>query len=262
MNWTFNSIGHVESPFKDRFGTPRQGFVVPSSLARVHLRPDLQPEELLCGLEGFSHVWLISVFHQNTNKKVRPKIHPPRLAGEKVGLFASRSPHRPNPVGLTLARVEAVHDRTLWLSGVDLIDGTPLIDIKPYMPEADQAPDARIGWVDSQPWGLLTVKFRQTFFAALNSLWQNEPLPMSRDRFVNLIRECLQVDPRPTVYKESPRVASDRSYWLRLYDFDVEFSYEPHSVIVHCIRWGMKNSTANESVSPAGPTQSAVDMPY
>ncbi len=152
-------IGVLESCFQEKFGTPRQSCFVPGSTARLRIYPQYFPEHSLAGLAEFSHVWLISWFHLNTNKTFHPKIHPPRLRGRKIGVFASRSPHRPNPLGLSLAKLEMVKGDTLHLSGIDLINGTPVLDIKPYLPFSDCAKDPLSGWVPGNDFPELKVKF-------------------------------------------------------------------------------------------------------
>jgi tRNA-Thr(GGU) m(6)t(6)A37 methyltransferase TsaA len=128
----FTAIGHVESCFPEKHGCPRQGAKAPTTRGRLVLRPDL-PVHVVDGLEGFSHVWLIFVFHGNDEQPLtRTKLRPPRLLGEKIGMFASRTPHRINPIGLTVCKLDKVVGGTLHLSGIDLIDGTPIIDVKPY----------------------------------------------------------------------------------------------------------------------------------
>lgn len=151
-------LGVLESCFKEKFGTPRQPHLAPGSTARLRVHPRYSPEHSLAGLEKFSHVWLLSWFHLNTNKTFHPKIHPPRMKGGKIGVFASRSPHRPNPIGLSLARLEKVEGGTLYLSGIDLIEGTPILDIKPYLPFSDSAPASRTGWVPEHAFPELQVE--------------------------------------------------------------------------------------------------------
>ena len=152
-------IGTLKSCFREKFGTPRQPLVVPGATATLTIAKEFLPEHSLNGLERFSHVWLISYFHLNTNKTVRPKIHPPRLKGESVGLFASRSPHRPSPIGLSLARLVEVKGATVYLAGIDLVDGTPILDLKPYIPEWDSVPHATAGWTLDAPFPTLNVGF-------------------------------------------------------------------------------------------------------
>lgn len=152
-------IGELRSCFREKFGTPRQPLLVPGATATLTIKREFLPEHSLAGLDRFSHVWLISYFHLNTNKTIRPKIHPPRLKGESIGLFASRSPHRPSPIGLSLARIVAVEGTTIHLAGIDLVDGTPILDIKPYIPEWDSVPHATPGWTKDAPFPSLNVGF-------------------------------------------------------------------------------------------------------
>ncbi|CAK4625114.1 hypothetical protein LEN26_013752 [Aphanomyces euteiches] len=140
--YNFEPIGTVSSCFADRRGTPRQGALVPGSKARIELKSSISPTALEC-LDQFSHMWVLFVFHENTNlAKVSThkiatypaKIAPPRLGGKKVGLFSTRTPHRPNSIGLTVVKVDAVSGRFVDISGHDLVDGTPVLDVKPYVP--------------------------------------------------------------------------------------------------------------------------------
>lgn len=147
--FTFQPIGRIQTPFPFKNGTPRQGCICPDSQATLTLdkRVFTCPEHSLEGLDQFSHVWLLSVFDRNARKEgssssselfaYRSKVQPPRLGGQTWGVLASRSPHRPCPVGLTLARLHSVQGCTLHLSGVDLVDGTPILDVKPYLPQYD-----------------------------------------------------------------------------------------------------------------------------
>ncbi|XP_068740191.1 tRNA (adenine(37)-N6)-methyltransferase-like [Montipora capricornis] len=135
-------IGFIESCFKEKNGIPRQPGICPTAKATLCINVEgfTNPEHSLFGLDKFSHVWVIFHFHKNTNKAIKAKVKPPRLDGAKVGVFASRSPHRPNPIGLTLAKLDGIVGSTLSLSGIDLLDGTPVLDIKPYVPGYDEAP--------------------------------------------------------------------------------------------------------------------------
>ncbi|XP_071483148.1 tRNA (adenine(37)-N6)-methyltransferase-like [Diadema antillarum] len=133
-------IGHIKSCFKSKNGTPRQPTVCSYSRAKLRILKSVFPcpDHSLDGLAEFSHVWILFVFHENSkDSSSKAKVKPPRLNGRKVGVFASRSPHRPNPIGLTLARLDKVEGDTLHLSGTDMIDGTPVLDVKPYVPEYD-----------------------------------------------------------------------------------------------------------------------------
>jgi len=137
----FTAIGHIESCFLQKNGTPRQAGLAPNALSRLRVRCGTNPAHSLEGLEDFSHVWLVWVFDRNGNEAVKAKVHPPRLGGQTTGLFACRTPHRPCPIGLSLVRLRAVRGDTLLLSGADLVDGTAVLDIKPFIPAADAPPD-------------------------------------------------------------------------------------------------------------------------
>ena len=155
------SIGRLDSVFRKRFGTPRQGLVVPYARARLKIDAQHYPKDSLDGLQEYSHVWLIYLFHANTNtarrtkeqtSAVRSKVRPPRLGGKTVGLFSTRTPHRPNPIGLSLVKLDRIVGDTLHLSSVDLVHGTPVLDIKPYLPYADSVPGATVPqWVLHAP---------------------------------------------------------------------------------------------------------------
>lgn len=152
-------IGILKSCFREKFGTPRQPHLVPGATATLKIARQYQPEQSLAGLERFDRVWLLSYFHLNTNTRFSSKVHPPRLKGETIGLFASRSPHRPSPIGLSVARLTKVEGDTLHLSGIDLVDGTPILDVKPYIPESDSFPDSSAGWTKDSPFPSLKVAF-------------------------------------------------------------------------------------------------------
>lgn len=146
-SYHYQPIGHIESIFLTRNGTLRQSGL--SQYARANLTVNktffTNPEHSLENLCEYSHIWLVWVFHQNTssNTSVKAKVCPPRLGGERVGVFSTRSPHRPANIGLTLAKLEKVQGDTIHLSGIDLVDGTPVLDIKPYIPQYDAPNDHR-----------------------------------------------------------------------------------------------------------------------
>jgi len=141
-------IGWLRSCYRRRFGTPRQGTVVHGGRATLKLTSECNPLMSTCNLSDYSHVWLIYIFHENTNlgtkTQVKSKVRPPRLGGEKVGLFSTRTPHRPNPIGLSLVRLQKIEKGVLHFSGLDLIDGTPILDVKPYLPSSDSIPPEQV----------------------------------------------------------------------------------------------------------------------
>ncbi len=217
--FSFEPIGYVQSCYPERFGTPRQPGLTSQSWAVLRLRAELNLAGGLEGLAGFSHVWLIFVFHKNTNKRVHTKVHPPRLEGDKIGVFASRSPHRPNPIGLSVVKLEKIQTNSIYLSGIDLIDGTPVLDIKPYIPQADCLIQATGGWTDRQPSNRrLEVVFSQECLIQIQELEQSTHTEYPRD-LKALIRETLELDPRPGFYKGT---ASNENPYTDVYGVGIE----------------------------------------
>ncbi|GAB5373467.1 hypothetical protein AAMO2058_001754100 [Amorphochlora amoebiformis] len=160
-------IAHVLSGYPDRRGTPRQGAAVPAGRGRIVLEKAMQAHDSLDGLTSFSHLWIVWLFHENTNVaklhaqkrnkngaklRVKARVKPPRLDGKSLGLFATRTPHRPNPIGLTCVRLEGVKGREIIVSGLDMLNGTPVLDIKPYLPIYDSVPTAQMpDWISAGP---------------------------------------------------------------------------------------------------------------
>lgn len=197
----FDPIGHIESCYRERFGTPRQPGLVPDSWAILKLRPELNLSDALYGLDGFSHLWVIFVFHLNTNKGVKTRIHPPRMNGESIGVFATRAPHRPNPIGLSVVKIEKIEGNNVYLSGVDFVDGTPVLDIKPYHPQADAISNATGGWTESRDERTVTVSFDPKVEELIATLGKpNRPPQQLR----SMIEKTLELDPRPGFYKGTP----------------------------------------------------------
>ncbi len=222
MNFNFKCIGTAESCFKERFGTPRQPGLVPLAQARIIIKPEFQGA--LEGLEGFSHLWVVFVFHQNTNKTIKNKIHPPRLNGEKIGVFASRSPHRPNPIGLSVVKILEIKGCDLIVGGVDFIEGTPILDIKPYLPRFDSIADANEAWVETKPLEKIAVEFEDLALSKLANYAQKSKYH-SPEALKSLIQQTLELDPRPNFYKgtsENPDPYMSE-YGFCLEDFNVVF---------------------------------------
>ncbi|MDC1141820.1 tRNA (N6-threonylcarbamoyladenosine(37)-N6)-methyltransferase TrmO [Planctomycetota bacterium] len=146
------AIGHVRSPYTERFGTPRQPGITKQVLedraldATIELVNGQNFDQALQGLEGFGRVWVLSWMHLNEGWK--PTVIPPRGPKKRQGVFATRSPHRPNPLALSCLRLIKIEGRVLHVNGIDLLDGTPVLDIKPYVPYADAFPQAKAGWLD------------------------------------------------------------------------------------------------------------------
>ena len=221
MGIQLQPIGIIHSCFKEKFGIPRQPGLVPEAEATLELLPPWDREEALRGLEGFSHVWILFLFHGVRQQGWSPTVRPPRLGGnQRIGVFASRSPFRPNPIGLSAVELGPIQRRDgrllLELRGVDLLDGTPVLDIKPYVVYADSIPDARSGFAQDQPETRLEVAFSQL---AERQLAGREDGATTRRLIVGLLR----TDPRPG-YAGSAQ--EGRGYGIRLYDFDLRWQVQ------------------------------------
>jgi tRNA-Thr(GGU) m(6)t(6)A37 methyltransferase TsaA len=226
------TIGQIESCYRDKFGTPRQPGLAPSSWARLRLAKEWQPELALQGLEGFSHVWIIFLFHQNTNLRYHAKVHPPRMGGKQIGVFATRSPHRPNPIGLSLVKLEKIEGDSIYLSGVDLVDGTPVIDIKPYIPEVESIPTAKAGWVQEAPKNQIRIDWTDEQILLVQK-WSER---IQKPQLKQLIEETLCLDPRPVVYRgyEGSDSPYRQNHAVRLFDGDIHFAFKNPQLIEIC----------------------------
>lgn len=217
MEFRFQSIGVIHSCFKEKFGIPRQPGLVPEAKATLELLPPYNRPEALAELTGFSHLWIVFVFHQALRDEWRPTVRPPRLGGNKrLGVFASRAPFRPNPIGLSLVSLEAVDAERclLHLGGVDLLDGTPVLDIKPYLPYAEAIPEARAGYAAEAPDTAVTVSFSPLAEVQIAAAESQHP------GLTQLIRRLIAADPRPAYH--DAQTARTR-YGMRLWEYDVRW---------------------------------------
>lgn len=221
----FKVIGVLESCYREKFGTPRQPHLVPGSFARLKICPQYAPEHSLQGLSEFSHVWLLSWFHLATNKTFHPKIHPPRLKGGKIGVFATRTPHRPNPVGLSLVKLVRVEKDTLYLSGIDLVNGTPILDVKPYLPISDIAADPRSGWVPHNAFPELKVDFTPEALKDIAGFAGDG----ARD-LPALIADTLRHDPRNMRDKTQMKDGAELAFFML--NMEIKFSVSGDKAVV------------------------------
>ena len=214
-------IARVHSEFPSKFGVPRQSGLVEDLESTLVFEPEFRSEEALRGLEGFSHLWLVWVFHQAARPDWSPTVRPPRLGGNKrLGVFATRSPFRPNPIGLSCVRLEGVELDTpegpvLHVSGADLVDGTPILDIKPYIPYADCHPEAAGGFAGTAPEGELTVEIPSHLL---------ERVPPDRRE---ALEGVLAQDPRPS-YQDDP----ERVYGFGFAGLEVRFTVKDGTLTV------------------------------
>lgn len=225
MNFTFPAIGIVRSCFKEKFGIPRQPGLAPLSTATIELLPPYDDMNALDGLEGSSHLWVQFVFHannihNNSHNEWKPKVKPPRLGGNKtLGVFATRSPTRPAPIGLSVVKLERIESRDgkilIHLSGIDLLEGTPVLDIKPYIPYVDAIADAHNDFAPAPP-ELITVTIPDPLLVFCTNYQDSTGTPLAE-----LIQQVLQQDPRPQYQVPEP----ERIYGMKLLDLDVRWRY-------------------------------------
>ena len=204
-------IARIRSDFKTKFGVPRQSGLVEALRARIVFEPEYRNADALRGIEGFSHLWLIWQFSEAVREDWSPTVRPPRLGGNKrVGVFASRSPFRPNHIGLSCVKLERIEytgeGPVLIVRGADLMDGTPILDVKPYLPYADSRPDAAGGFTDAVSARVLHAEIPEELLRCVPEE-KREPL-----------REVLEQDPRPS-YQDDP----ERVYGFGFAGMEVRF---------------------------------------
>lgn len=221
---TLNAIAHIRSDFPTKFGIPRQSGLVESLHAAIVFEQQYRNPEALRGLEAFSHIWLLWEFSQAKWTTWQATVRPPKLGGNtRMGVFATRSPYRPNSIGLSCVKIERIELHSpvgpvIHVLGADLMDGTPIYDIKPYLPYTDSHPDASAGFADCYDNTPLTVR--------MDGQWL-ENLP---EGTVNALRDVLAQDPRPS-YQHDP----DRIYGMEFGDLEVKFSIADRVLTVHKI---------------------------
>lgn len=222
MQHTVSPVGIVRSCFKEKFAIPRQPQLAPAARGVLEMLPPFDQGDAVAGLEQVSHVWLLFLFHQALEDKPRLKVRPPRLGGNKsMGVFATRATHRPNGIGQSVVRLEGVEPGRLLLSGIDLLDGTPVLDIKPYVPYADSIAGASNLMASEAP-------------EAIAVQWADSALPQAHEHalrlgepLVELIEQCLAQDPRPA-YQVPP---VERVYGVKFWDVQVRWHYPQPDVI-------------------------------
>ncbi len=221
MDIPMHPIAHMRSDFPTKFGIPRQSGLASSLRSTIVFTPEYQNPDALRGLDAFSHIWIIWQFSEAVRDGWSPTVRPPRLGGNtRMGVFATRSPFRPNAIGLScveLIDIETTADNgtVLHVAGADLMDGTPILDIKPYIPYSDCFPDALGGFTSTAGDFLLDVDFPARLLCLL---------PESKHQAVI---EVLSHDPRPS-YQRNP----DRVYGLRFSEFDIRFTVDGNRLTV------------------------------
>ena len=224
MPYSVSPVGYLRSCFKEKFAIPRQPQLAPAARGVLELVAPFDGGEAVAGLEQVSHVWLLFLFHQALEEQPRLKVRPPRLGGNRsLGVFATRATHRPNGIGQSVVKLDKVEPGRLHLSGIDLLDGTPVLDIKPYVPYADIVSEARNAIADAPP-PAIPVEWSDTALqqAREHALRLAEPV-------VELIEQCLAQDPRPAYQVPTP----ERRYGVLFWDVQVRWHYpEPGRIRV------------------------------
>lgn len=224
--YSISPIGVIHSPFKEKFGIPRQPNLCNAATGSIALQGECNNEIAIKDITSHSHIWVLFLFHQNLQQGWKPSVRPPRLGGnEKTGVLATRSTFRPNGIGMSVVKLLGVRqvDKQWFIDvqGLDLLDGTPVVDIKPYIPYSDSVTDATSEMANSAPENMLDVIFTENVKAQLLELQSNYP------QLTLLIEQVLQQDPRPS-YKKNK--ADDKIYGIRLYDFNIQWQVQEQ----HC----------------------------
>ena len=215
------AIAHIHSQFPQKFGIPRQSGLVGALTARIVFAPEFRDPRAIKGLEGYSHLWLLWQFSESRKDAWTPMVRPPRLGGDTyMGVFATRSPFRPNPLGLSCVKLERIEPDSgegpvLVVSGADLMDGTPIYDIKPYLPYADSYPGASGGFTDEVKREKLQVIFPEDLLGLLP--------PEDREGAVGMLAE----DPRPSYQKDPERI-----YGVLFAGYNIRFRVNENSLQV------------------------------
>ena len=214
-------IARIQSDFKEKFGIPRQSGIADELTARIVFEPEYRSRESLRGIDGYSHLWLIWQFSEAIRDCWSPTVRPPRLGGNKrMGVFATRSPYRPNPIGLSSVKLLGIEESegcglTLLVGGADLLDGTPIYDIKPYLPFTDSHPDATAGFAESVREYSLNVDFCKELLSKIEESKQNQVI------------KVLEHDPRPQ-YQNDP----EREYGMRFGEYEIRFKVSGDTLTV------------------------------
>lgn len=235
--YEFESIGYIQTPFKQRFGIPHQPGISESAKGIIFLENNPDYLTAIKRLSDFSHIWIIFVFHNHGGNKWKPSIRPPRLGGaEKVGLFASRSPHRPNPIGISAVKLDHIlidDDRVqIHVSGVDLLDGTPILDIKPYIPLADKIDHANQGWADI-PVKKYPIEITDVAESTFKKIEEDAQIEIR-----NFAIEMIQLDPRPAYQKRQIPVGPEnvgKKFGLTVKNFDVKYEITKEGFLITAV---------------------------
>lgn len=227
MQYNITPIGSIETCFKEKFGIPKQAGLVKEARGIIRLQKPYNVKEAVQGLDYFSHIWVIFIFHKSPRDTWTPTVRPPRLGGNKrVGVFASRSPVRPNFIGQSIVKLDKIETKKgevlIHVSGVDLLDGTPVIDIKPYLPYNDIIKNASWGWIDKTLHNQKS-RIKVSFSKQAQDFLKNQK---EEKHLRELIKQVIKNDPRPGYYSKNPKQERKTEFAERLYDFDIKWKLD------------------------------------
>ena len=258
---TFVPIGVVRSPFADRVSAPRQPSASREAAGTIELFPGRDFEHALSDLDGWERIWVVFCFHLNPPGAWRPKVLPPRSAGKRRGVFSTRSPHRPNPIGLSVVRLSAVRGLVLHVRDVDMVDGTPVLDLKPYVPYADAFPASRTGWLSpllpADPG--VPVDPEPGFAVAWAPLAAEQAAWLRSEHGVDLedpVRRVLELGPQPHPYRRIK--AEGDGFRLAVKDWRIRFRVDGRAVTVEAIRSGYRPAQLAAPATPEVVVQRAL----
>jgi tRNA-Thr(GGU) m(6)t(6)A37 methyltransferase TsaA len=223
-----NVIARVESPYTEKFAIPRQPGIVSSAKGKVHFCNEYNNAELVRDLTQFTHIWIVFVFHQTQAQGWKSLVRPPRLGGnKKTGVLATRSNFRPNPIGMSVVQLDGVTiekngDVVLEVSGLDILDGTPVVDIKPYIPYCDALHNANAGFAQESPLANLSVIYAPSIEQRLTEI------DKLHTGFSDLVSQVLSQDPRPA-YKKNK--LDTKIYGISLYTFNIQWQLIDNNTI-------------------------------
>lgn len=231
MEFTFEPIGYIKSTYKKKYDAPRQPNVEKVTSGKIVLEQHQNYETALHDLDGFSHIWIIYVFHKNSHWK--PKVLPPRNIREKKGVFATRSPYRPNNIGMSVVKLKHIKGRTIFIEDHDLLDDTPILDIKPYLNYSDSHPNASLGWIDELDEMTFSLSYKN------KSLKKLEWLESNQIYFKNELEKRLSYDPFPHPYRRITK--QEFGFQVDFKEWSASFIVKELEVIITDIFSGFSN---------------------
>ena len=246
MPYSFDAIGFVHSQHVRKADTPRQPYVAKESPGTIELLPGNRFEDALADITEWSHLWVVYVFHENMSGGWKPKVTPPRSRNKRRGVFATRAPHRPNPIGLSLVKLESVSGLVLNVTGLDMLDGTPVLDLKPYLPFAEAIGDASSGWIGKDPDPGWTIVFTQGAEISLTLLESEFEISLRAE-----IETRLALGPAPHAYRRIQPVGDRMRLAMHSWRIFFRPDESAHAIIVDEIGSGYRDEELAKNMDAA-----------